>query len=117
MCFAENFCARECPRMEKNGYTKASGMAIIKSDKEKMEDWLDGSGADVVLGREEIEVLNTCVNAKLTMQSNEEAINVCETIRKMNEEAMAALGIPEHDRARIAGRRNCSCISPPAVLS
>ena len=34
MCFAESFCARECPRMEKNGYTKASGMAIIKSDEE-----------------------------------------------------------------------------------
>ena len=104
-------------------------------DKEKMADWLDGSGADVVLGREEIEVLNTCVNAKLTMQGNEEAINVCEAIRKMNEEAaekatakatenaqlagiknliknlnltaeqaMAALGIPENDWARIASR-------------
>ena len=104
-------------------------------DKEKMADWLDGGGADVVLGREEIEVLNTCVNAKLTMQGNEEAINVCEAIRKMNEEAaekatakatenaqlagiknliknlnltaeqaMAALGIPENDWARIASR-------------
>ena len=85
------------------------------------------TGADVVLGREEVEVLNTCVNAKLTIKSDEEAINVCEAIRKMNEEAtenaqlegiknliknlnltaeqaMAALGIPEHDRARIAGR-------------
>ena len=97
------------------------------------------TGADVVLGREEVEVLNACVNAKLTIKSDEEAINVCEAIRKMNEEAvekatkkvreettenaqlegiknliknlnltaeqaMAALGIPEHDRARIAGR-------------
>ncbi len=100
-------------------------------DKERMECWLNGDGADVVLGREEVEVLNTCVNAKLTIKSDEEAINVCEAIRKMNEEAvekatentqlagiknliknlnltaeqaMAALGIPEHDRARIAGR-------------
>ena len=108
-------------------------------DKERMERWLNGDGADVVLGREEVEVLNTCVNAKLTIKSDEEAINVCEAIRKMNEEAvekatkkvreettenaqlegiknliknlnltaeqaMAALGIPEHDRARIAGR-------------
>ena len=97
------------------------------------------TGADVVLGREEVEVLNACVNAKLTIKSDEEAIQVCEAIRKMNEEAvekatkkvreettenaqlegiknliknlnltaeqaMAALGIPEHDRARIAGR-------------
>lgn len=85
------------------------------------------TGADVVLGREEVEVLNACVNAKLTIKSDEEAIHVCEAIRKMNEEAtenaqlegiknliknlnltaeqaMAALGIPEHDRARIAGR-------------
>ena len=89
------------------------------------------TGADVVLGREEVEVLNTCVNAKLTIKSDEEAIHVCEAIRKMNEEAvekatentqlagiknliknlnltaeqaMAALVIPEHDRARIAGR-------------
>ena len=108
-------------------------------DDEKMEDWLDGTGADVVLGREEIQVLNTCVNAKLTMQSSEEAIKVCEAIRKMNEkavkkaeekateratentqlagirnliknlnltaeQAMAALGIPEHDRDKIASR-------------
>ena len=93
------------------------------------------TGADVVLGREEVEVLNACVNAKLTIKSDEEAIHVCEAIRKMNEEAvekateratentqlagiknliknlnltaeqaMAALGIPEHDRAKIAGR-------------
>lgn len=89
------------------------------------------TGADVVLGREEVEVLNACVNAKLTIKSDEEAIQVCEAIRKMNEEAvekatenaqlegiknliknlnltaeqaMAALDIPEHDRARIAGR-------------
>ena len=85
------------------------------------------TGADVVLGREEVEVLNACVNAKLTIKSDEEAIHVCEAIRKMNEEAtenaqlegiknliknlnltaeqaMAALDIPEHDRARIAGR-------------
>lgn len=100
-------------------------------DDEKMEDWLDGTGADVVLGREEIQVLNTCVNAKLTMQSSEEAIKVCEAIRKMNEkavkkaeentqlagirnliknlnltaeQAMAALGVPEDDRDKIASR-------------
>lgn len=96
-------------------------------DKERMEGWLEGAGANVVLGREEVEVLNACVNAKLTMPGSEEAINVCEAIRKRNEEAaenaqlagiknliknlnftieqaMAALGIPEHDRAKIASR-------------
>ncbi len=34
------------------------------------------TGADVVLGREEVEVLNACVNAKLTIKSDEEAIHV-----------------------------------------
>ena len=38
------------------------------------------------LGRAEVDVLNACVGAKLTMKENEEAIDVCLAIQKMKEE-------------------------------
>lgn len=38
------------------------------------------------LGRAEVDVLNACVGAKLTMEENEEAIDVCLAIQKMKEE-------------------------------
>ena len=56
-------------------------------DKEKMLNWLEGAGADVQFGRREVDVLNGCVNAKLSMRQDKEAVNVCEAIRQMIEEA------------------------------
>lgn len=56
-------------------------------DKEKMLDWLEGAGADVQFGRREVDVLNGCVNAKLSVKQDKEAVNVCEAIRQMIEEA------------------------------
>lgn len=38
------------------------------------------------LGRAEVDVLNACVGAKLTMKENEETIDVCLAIQKMKEE-------------------------------
>ena len=56
-------------------------------DKEKMLNWLEGAGADVQFGRREVDVLNGCVNAKLSVKQDKEAVNVCEAIRQMIEEA------------------------------
>ena len=56
-------------------------------DKEKMLNWLEGAGADVQFGRREVDVLNGCVNAKLSVKQDKEALNVCEAIRQMIEEA------------------------------
>ncbi len=39
------------------------------------------------LGRDEVDVLNACVNAKLTMQKDEEVLNVCLAIQTMNQRA------------------------------
>ena len=52
-------------------------------DKEKMLNWLE----DVQFGRREVDVLNGCVNAKLSVKQDKEAVNVCEAIRQMIEEA------------------------------
>lgn len=39
------------------------------------------------LGRNEVDVLNTCVGAKIAVKEGEEAIDVCLAIQQMNEEA------------------------------
>ncbi len=39
------------------------------------------------LGREEVDVLNGCVGAKIAVKEDEEAVDVCLAIQQMNEEA------------------------------
>ncbi len=48
------------------------------------------AGAQVWFGREEVEVLNTCVSAKLRMDEDEEAVKMCEAFRLLIEEAAEA---------------------------
>lgn len=55
-------------------------------DKTHMKSWLQGDGAGVNFSRKEIDVLNTCVNAKLEMRGKER-VSVCEAIQAMIEEA------------------------------
>ena len=43
------------------------------------------AGAQVWFGREEVEVLNTCVSAKLRMDEDEEAVKMCEAFRLLIE--------------------------------
>lgn len=38
-------------------------------------------------GREEVDVLNACAGAKISVKEGEEAIDVCLAIQQMNEEA------------------------------
>lgn len=39
------------------------------------------------LGRKEVDVFNSCVNANLVMQENEEVLDVCEAIQTMERRA------------------------------
>ena len=55
-------------------------------DKTHMKSWLQSDGAAVNFSRKEIDVLNTCVNAKLEMRGKEK-VSVCEAIQAMIEEA------------------------------
>lgn len=48
------------------------------------------AGAQVWFGREEVEVLNTCVSAKLRMDEDEEAVKMCEAFHLLIEEAAEA---------------------------
>ena len=60
------------------------------NDREKMDSWMKGAGAQVWFGREEVEVLNTCVSARLRMDEDEEAVKMCEAFRLLIEEAAEA---------------------------
>ena len=51
-----------------------------------MKTWLSRDGAEVRVGRKEIDLLNTCVGARLDMEGKEE-IRVCEAIQQMIDEA------------------------------
>ncbi len=56
-------------------------------DKDELKKVLDADESFRHLGREEVDVLNTCVGAKIAVKEGEEAIDVCLAIQQMNEEA------------------------------
>ncbi len=105
-------------------------LAFIKyaRNKDELKRILDEDAAFRCLGRDEVEVLNACVGAKILVNKGEEAVDVCLAIQQMNEEAaqkeristllqsiknlmdnlgmtaeqaMNAMGILEQDRKRI----------------
>ncbi len=56
-------------------------------DKDKLKRVLDADESFRHLGREEVDVLNACVGAKIAVKEGEEAIDMCLAIQQMNEEA------------------------------
>lgn len=64
-------------------------LSFIKyaSDKDELKKVLDADESFRHLGREEVDVLNACVGAKIAVKEGEEAIDVCLAIQQMNEEA------------------------------
>ena len=58
-------------------------------NKENLSQWIYGAGADVTLGRMEIDVLNTCVNAKIAMSKEEKVVPMCEALRQLEADAAA----------------------------
>lgn len=56
-------------------------------DKDELKRVLDTDKSFRHLGREEVDVLNACVGAKIAVKEGEEAIDVCLAIQQMNEEA------------------------------
>ena len=50
-------------------------------DKEKLMEWLEEEKQDLVLGQKEVEVLNSCVNADLRIQPEEEGVKMCKAIQ------------------------------------
>lgn len=56
-------------------------------DKNELKKVLDTDESFHHLGRNEVDVLNTCVGAKIAVKEGEEAIDVCLAIQQMNEEA------------------------------
>ena len=50
---------------------------------QKMVSWLEEEGANVRFGHQETEVLNACVNAKIKVEEDKEAVIVCEAIDQM----------------------------------
>ena len=55
--------------------------------KDKLKKVLNTDESFRHLGREEVDVLNACVGAKIAVKEGEEAIDVCLAIEQMNEEA------------------------------
>lgn len=56
-------------------------------DKERLEKVLEEDEVFRHLGSTEVDVLNACVGAKITMKEDEEEANVCLAIEQMKEEA------------------------------
>ena len=56
------------------------GFIKYSTDKEKLMEWFQGERQDVILGRNEVDVLNTCINANLKIQPNEEGVTMCQAI-------------------------------------
>lgn len=64
-------------------------LSFIKyaKDKDELRKVLDADKSFRHLGRKEVDVLNACVGAKISVNEGEEAIDVCLAIQQMNEEA------------------------------
>ena len=64
-------------------------MLFIKysEDKDVLVNILNANESFRHLGREEVDVLNTCVGANIEVKQNEEAVDVCLAIQQLQEEA------------------------------
>lgn len=64
-------------------------MAFIKysKDKDKLKAVVDKDAGFRRLGRNEVNVLNQCVNAKLRLKENEEVVDVCQALEDLQKEA------------------------------
>ena len=56
-------------------------------DADKLEKAVNSDEGFRHLGRNEVDVLNACVNASLTMNKEEEVLDVCQAIQTLNERA------------------------------
>ena len=56
------------------------GFIKYSTDKENLMEWFQGERQDAVLGQNEVDVLNTCINADLKIQPNEEGVTMCQAI-------------------------------------
>lgn len=56
-------------------------------DADKLEDAVNSDEGFQHLGRTEVDVLNACVNASLTMGESEVELNVCQAIQTLNQRA------------------------------
>ncbi|MCD8016052.1 MAG: hypothetical protein LUG99_23420, partial [Lachnospiraceae bacterium] len=54
---------------------------------DKLEDAVNSDEGFQHLGRTEVDVLNACVNASLTMSESEVELNVCQAIQTLNQRA------------------------------
>lgn len=85
---------------EKFASTLKEVLAFIKysKDTDKLEKIVNSDAGFQKLGRKEVDVLNSCVNANLEMKDNEEVLNMCEAIQGMMKKAA--------DRERITTKLN-----------
>ncbi|MDO4266955.1 MAG: hypothetical protein Q4C73_00690 [Eubacteriales bacterium] len=76
-------------KLEKSETSLGNVLSFIKysEDSAQLKNWMDKKGADVFLGRQEIDVLNACINVGLKADEKEEGVKMCEAIRQMTEEA------------------------------
>jgi hypothetical protein len=74
---------------EKFNTTLKEVLCFIKycKDAEKLEKVVNSDKGFHSLGRTEVDVLNACVNANLTMNENEEGLDVCEAIQTIADRA------------------------------
>lgn len=61
-----------------------------RNDPDKILEMAERKPAFPPFGREEVDVLNTCVNAGLEMEESEVSLDLCEAIRKIQERSEAA---------------------------
>lgn len=64
-------------------------LSFIKysKDADKLNELLESNEAFKHLGRDEVDVLNACTNAEITMSESEEVIDVCQAIQVLNQRA------------------------------
>lgn len=79
----------EDSEFEKFSTTLKEVFAFIKYSRnaDKLKEIIGSDERFQYLGREEVNVLNACVNANLTMQKDEEVLNVCEAIQTIADRA------------------------------
>ena len=75
-------------------------------DKDELKKVLDADESFRHLGREEVDVLNACVGAKIAVKEGEEAVDVCLAIQQMNEEAVQKAAQKERISTLFANIKN-----------
>ena len=75
-------------------------------DKKKLMEWLHEEKPELTMGRKEVEVLNACVNAKLTIRPEEEEVEVCKAIEDYKMEAVEKNTKEVTESTRLSALRN-----------